>query len=71
MSNRAYYLAMLQSSSEYIFNLYDEVQKDSTLNSNVEKENKSIANIKRIKHIQAERASMTQGASGLIDTFVS
>jgi hypothetical protein len=57
MSNRAYYLIMMQSSLEFIMATYDEA-KAGALVKDVVRVDKSIANINKIKRIQANRKSL-------------
>jgi len=56
LSNRAFYLAMMQSSSEFILNLSSQVQKKKA-------EDISRANINKIKEIQKQRKSFLNTCS--------
>mmetsp|Transcript_3251 Transcript_3251/g.5397 ORF Transcript_3251/g.5397 Transcript_3251/m.5397 type:complete len:157 (-) Transcript_3251:710-1180(-) len=55
MSNRAYYLAMMQSSCEYLLNLHEELTKEDVEQSKIQKIDVSMANIERIKQQQIQR----------------
>jgi len=79
LSNRAFYLALMQSSCEYIVNQYENIEKMEEEMKQAEGtgkkapakvENKSMSNIERIKQKQnAERSRTGQGSSGMHSTL--
>jgi len=50
LSNRAYYLAMIQSSCEYLLGIYGEIKEEEMSGS--AKKDISVENIERIKQRQ-------------------